>query len=147
MADDFPDDVTDEILDLLQRGDKLNAIKRYKDERAVSLAEAKAFIEQLIPKINVNNPQGVTDSDADNEISNLIYSGQKIEAVKRYRERRGTSLKEAKLAVEEQTARLREQFPDRFTASKSSGCAATALLLAAIVVSSAANALCCFALN
>jgi ribosomal protein L7/L12 len=143
MADEFPADVMDEILDLLQRGDKLKAIKRYMDERDVGLIEAKAFIEELTLK--ANNSQGVAEAKSD--IADLIYDGQKIAAVKRYRKQHGTSLKDAKLAIEQLTIRLREQYPERFTASKAGGCAAVVMFFAALVVSSAANVLYRIVLN
>jgi large subunit ribosomal protein L7/L12 len=48
----------------------------------------------------------VADAGADAEIDALLRRGNKIEAIKRYRETYGTGLKEAKDAVEAIEARL-----------------------------------------
>lgn len=65
------------------------------------------------------------DPDLDNELRSLLAEGRKIEAVKLYRKRTGTDLKEAKDAVEAIAA-------DRHLATPSrAGCLGVVLLLAA----------------
>jgi ribosomal protein L7/L12 len=44
---DEPDAVSPEIIDLLQRGKKIQAIKLYRETSGASLKAAKAFIESL----------------------------------------------------------------------------------------------------
>ncbi len=72
-------------------------------------------------------PPGVME-----EVLELIYSGQKIEAVKRYREMRGVSLVESKQFIEQLTAKLKEESPDKFVERPGGfGCIGFVLLLVA----------------
>lgn len=72
------------------------------------------------------------------EIMDLIFSGQKIAAVKQYREIANPepdgvkSLLEAKKFIEQLTQELREKYPERFMRPKPSGCSSAALLFVAI---------------
>lgn len=68
--------------------------------------------------------------DVPQELQDLIFAGQKIQAIKLAREKKGWGLKEAKEQVESIQAQLRERFPDRFTASASGGGCAGVLLAA-----------------
>lgn len=68
------------------------------------------------------------DADKMNEIMDHLYAGQKIQAVKEYRDSRGVDLKTAKEFVEKLELELREKTPDRFSAK--SGCAG--ILIAAM---------------
>lgn len=51
------------------------------------------------------------------ELSEMIFRGRKIEAIKLYRELTATGLKEAKDAVESLEASLRQTSPEKFSAS------------------------------
>ena len=55
-------------------------------------------------------PQEVQD-----QITNTIISGRKIQAIKVYRDHSGQSLKDAKEFVEALEAELREKEPEKFT--------------------------------
>ena len=56
-------------------------------------------------------------------LSECIFQGRKIEAIKLYREMTGLGLKEAKDAVEELETSLRASAPDKFSAvSQGKGC-------------------------
>lgn len=73
-----------------------------------------------------------------NEILDCIYSGKKIEAIKRYRELRGTGLKEAKQFVEQLSTELRETSPEKFKTPPTVGCASILIfMLVALAVSMA----------
>jgi ribosomal protein L7/L12 len=94
----------DEVVTLLERGQKIEAIKRYRERTGVGLKEAKDAVEaiqrgQAVP----SGPQG--DGDLEDEVVSLLEQGRKIEAIKRYRERTGVGLKEAKDAVERMAER------------------------------------------
>jgi|WetSurMetagenome_2_1015567.scaffolds.fasta_scaffold158720_2 hypothetical protein len=76
-------------------------------------------------------------------IEAAIFAGNKIEAIKLYREATGIGLAEAKQAVETMEASLRQQHPEKFSASRKGGClgsvaalclAIGGVLLAAIVL-------------
>lgn len=65
-----------------------------------------------------------------NALTEALLRGNKIEAIKIYRQGTGLGLKEAKEAVEELEASLRAKFPDKFSARpKSGGCAGSAAVL------------------
>ena len=71
--------------------------------------------------------------DVPQELQDLIFAGQKIQAIKLAREKKGWGLKEAKEQIEGIEAKLRERCPDRFTASASgSGCLGVVLAAVAI---------------
>ena len=55
-------------------------------------------------------------SEAAQQITNYVFAGQKIQAIKLYREHSGTDLKTAKDFVESLEAELRAKEPGKFTA-------------------------------
>jgi hypothetical protein len=62
-------------------------------------------------------------------ISTAIFSGNKITAIKLYREASGLGLKESKDAIEALETSLRAQYPDKFSASpKGKGCGTAVVL-------------------
>jgi ribosomal protein L7/L12 len=63
----------------------------------------------------------------DEALIKLIFEGQKIQAIKQYREMTGMALKESKHAVEEIEKTLRAEHPERFVA-KAGGCGAMVLI-------------------
>ncbi len=81
-------------------------------------------------RIPMNNPTPEEQADA---IKNALFSGQKILAIKFYREQTGVGLAEAKDAVEKLEADLRVSSPERFTA-KPAGAGCMSLLLAGVIV-------------
>jgi hypothetical protein len=90
-------------------------------------------------------PQSLTP-DQRTQIEEFLFRGEKINAIKAYREATGEQLKESKDAVDALERELRELTPDRFTAPKASGCLgalvlATAGLVAAGLVAAAGAAL------
>jgi len=75
--------------------------------------------------------------DALEELSDCLFRGRKLEAVKRCRECSGLSLKDAKKAVQELETSLRLEFPDKFAAPpRGKGCSATAAGLFLVLVAS-----------
>jgi hypothetical protein len=64
------------------------------------------------------------------QISSALYAGQKIAAIKMYREATGAGLTEAKEAVELIERTLRETEPEKFTVPPSKGgCLAIVIVL------------------
>lgn len=134
LTNDAPD-LEQQLLDLIDHGRQIDAIKHYRDATGAGLAEAKAAIDTLaatrsLPPGNANAANG--DIGFETELLNLLSAGNKIGAVKLYRDRTGSGLKEAKEAVEALATR-------HGLAPKGPGClgvlllaAATGLLLAAI---------------
>lgn len=80
----------------LEAGNKIEAIKLYREMTGLGLKEAKDAIEAM-PTDAFTNSNSAPDLS---EIRNLIAADKKIEAVKRYREMTGAGLKEAKDMVD-----------------------------------------------
>lgn len=117
----------DEIRELMASGNKIAAIKRYREATGVGLAEAKTAVEFMeaggsIPeRIQADSPEFAQ------QIVELLGRGEKIKAVKLHREQTGSGLKEAKEAVE----RIGEQHG--IPASSGSGCLGIVLLGIAVI--------------
>jgi hypothetical protein len=70
-------------------------------------------------------------------IQAALFAGQKIQAIKLYREATEAGLAEAKQAMDAYEDRLRNDHPDRFTAAPAkSGCASMILLSIALAAGS-----------
>lgn len=80
-----------------------------------------------------------TPEDKATAVKDAIYSGQKILAIKHYREQTGVGLAEAKEAVEKLEAELRAATPERFTKAESKGC--TSVIVAAAMIGGVLGAL------
>jgi ribosomal protein L7/L12 len=94
-----------DVLEQIRRGNKIEAIKAYRAKTGAGLAEAKAAVEAMQAGQPVAVPQADWSQSGDNagmldEIQNALRRGNKIEAIKIYREMTGVGLKEAKDAVE-----------------------------------------------
>ena len=89
-----------EIRDLLASGNKIPAIKRYREETGADLAEAKTAVETLEASGSLPERDRLDDSELTSQVVNLLGRGEMIQAVKLYREHSGLSLKESKKAVE-----------------------------------------------
>jgi ribosomal protein L7/L12 len=90
-----------EIAALLARGNKIEAIKRVRQLTGLGLKEAKDYVESIaaggvppaLPALRVDQRAGQGSLE---EVHALALQGQKIEAIKRYRQLTGVGLKEAK---------------------------------------------------
>lgn len=121
-----------ELRALLSEGRKIEAVKLYRERTGAGLKEAKDAVETIERGESVASGEAL-DSSLEAEMVSLLEGGKKVEAIKLYRERTGTGLKEAKDAVEAIAA-------DRHIATSSGpGCLGVVLLLAAILVLSLAS--------
>lgn len=114
----------DDLRALLQRGDKIGAIKRYREATGVGLAEATHAVEAFRSGGAIDARTSTPSSDEkgfETEVLNALSRDGKIAAIKIYRERTKVGLKEAKEAVEGLAAR-------HGVAAKGSGCAGMVLL-------------------
>lgn len=89
----------DAVADLLRAGQKIEAIKRYRELTGVGLKDAKDAVEAMergdaVPVTTAPAPVSAANVQA------LLREGKKLEAIKLYREQSGLGLKEAKDAVE-----------------------------------------------
>jgi ribosomal protein L7/L12 len=108
----------EEVVALLRDGHKIMAVKRYRELTGVGLAEAKAAIDALEQRLDAASAPAAPDMDAlAARVVGLVQGGNKIEAIKVYREATNVGLREAKDAVETIEARLRQsQQPAPFAA-------------------------------
>jgi ribosomal protein L7/L12 len=109
-----------DVANLIHAGRKIEAIKRYRELTGVDLKEAKDAVEgredlaaverkldRVLQELGVNlsvaeAPSAVKDAPtALTEIEQLVAAGQIIPAVKQYKETTGSSLLEAKIAVQQ----------------------------------------------
>jgi len=94
-----------DVVSMLQQGRKIDAIRIYREQTGAGLREAKDAVEALERGENLpaaaraaGSPGVRADLKAD--VWALLQDGQKIQAIKFYRERTGCGLKQAKDAVE-----------------------------------------------
>jgi len=102
------------IRDFLARGKKIEAIKLYRLEYNVGLAEAKSAVEALARGANVNIPASVPQSQLDDpvletKIKEFLAKRNKIEAIKLYRETHNVGLKEAKDVIDQMDVIMRRE--------------------------------------
>lgn len=107
-----------EVLDSLAAGQKINAIRRYRELTGVSLKEAKDAIDylELNPARKKKTGGGTLPVDAG--IRDMIRRGQKEEAIRAYQNFTGVSLSDARdeierIAWEEQEADERSRSAGR----------------------------------
>lgn len=103
-----PETVMAEISQLIQNGQKIEAIKRYRELSGLGLKEAKDAIDAMEAGRSVPPPpmrseisDAVTQATNMARVAGLVQSGNKLEAIRLYRETFGVGLKEAKDAVEQ----------------------------------------------
>lgn len=108
----MPDPERD-ILDLIQSGKKIEAIKLARQHLGMGLAEAKEFVESLHADAKAgggaSRAEGAPPPEGglfDDQLDSLLRAKKKIDAVKLYRQRAGTDLKDAKDAVELRAVQL-----------------------------------------
>lgn len=94
-----PENSDDVLRDLLDRGEKIQAIKLFRERTGAGLAEAKAAVEALQQQLAhpVNEEE---EDDLERVVLDLMAANQKIEAIKVVRQRTKCGLKEAKDFVE-----------------------------------------------
>ncbi len=88
------------IEDLISKGEKIQAIKRYRDLTGSSLSDAKLFVESLA-KDNVTELYSLPLNEDLESALRLIKKQSTIEAVREVRALTGLGLREAKAYVDE----------------------------------------------
>jgi ribosomal protein L7/L12 len=117
-----------QIRELLASGNKIAAIKRYREETGVGLAEAKAAVESLDVDDSFTERIRLDESGLTDQIVGLLGRGEKLAAVKLYRDQSGCGLKEAKEAVD----RIGEQ--NGIRSSSGTGCLGVVLFGIVVLV-------------
>lgn len=120
----LPTSDLDEIRRLAVQGQKIEAIKQYREKYDTSLAEAKAAVEALErgeqpPEWNAPAASG-SEANVDwNALRTMVASGRKLEAIKLYRAQTGKSLEEALTVIDA----LPDSRPSASSSTCSWGCA------------------------
>lgn len=94
------EEVFNEIKELVDQGQKIQAVKRYMELTDAGLKEAKDFVDQLTEGSGGGTAEKLTEEEFQKELSRLLTNGQAIPAIKLYRNQFGVGLKEAKQQVE-----------------------------------------------
>jgi ribosomal protein L7/L12 len=124
----------DELRAFLDRGDKIGAIKLYREATGVGLAEATHAVNAFESGAALNASSGPPATDEDSleaDVLNALSGNGMIAAIKLYRERTKVGLKEAKDAVEAIAAR-------HGIAAKGGGCAGVVLLFILMIAAAIA---------
>lgn len=123
MSQPDPLNHSEELKSMVLAGDKIGAIKLYRELTGVGLAEAKSAVEQLQTRLRGfesaelalrKAPTGPPAPQSSSAINEAIFAGKKIVAIKLYREQTNVSLAEAKRAVEQMEKQLRAAAPGLF---------------------------------
>ena len=130
------EDLEEEIRQLLNSGNRIQAIKTYREKTGAGLAEAKEAVEALAAGNSLDDQvlrenAPADDSDLAEEVKELIGQGNPILAVKLVRERTGRSLKESKKLVDE------IRLDSGLTSPSGTGCLGVVLLAAGLTLTAA----------
>jgi len=145
----IPQEIRSEIASLVSRGKKIDAIKRYREATGCDLKTGRDAIDSLFDGAKYSSPQPLPAYSSDSgstfvkkmprqknrtdeplndipqhiryEITGLLYSGNKVAAIKRYREATGCNLKTAKATIESFIIKTRENSPGRMPEYRDSG--------------------------
>ena len=92
-------DLEREVRSLLDQGKKIEAVKVYKDHTGSGLKDAKDAVEALQSAGSLPR-SAEADADWEAEVLRLLRQGEKIKAVKLYKDRTGATLFDSKQGVE-----------------------------------------------
>lgn len=117
----------DEVKAQIVLGNKIEAIRLYREATGVGLKEAKDAVEAMergeeVAALPVSNKTMVVGASSLDQVRVLALSGQKVAAISRYRELTGADLAAAKDAVE---AMARGESVEAAIAAVSAGAAAS----------------------
>lgn len=127
------------LTQLVRDGQKIQAIKLCNEWTGMGLKDAKDFVDGLERQLEDGHPawgeeplpyrpMGTMSEDQAQRMTEAIFAGQKIEAIKLYREATGTGLKESKGFVDDLEKQLRQECPERFTSAARAGCGLVVLI-------------------
>ncbi len=121
----LPDD--GKLADLIKRGEKIGAVKLYRQQTGAGLKEAVDAVEALARGEQPPSRTGTSEANAAElpEVVSFLEQGKKIAAIKAYRDKTGAGLADAKAAVEALADERGIAFPR-------SGCAGAVLVCAVI---------------
>ena len=86
-----------EVADALAHGYRINAIKAYREERGIGLRDATVAVDGLNAAARIAS---LAAAGVSPRVAEALTRGQKIAAIKAYREEHNVGLRQAKSAVE-----------------------------------------------
>ncbi len=92
-----------DVVDALRHGMKIEAIKRYREETGVGLAEAKSFVDALEQSLKTGElPESSAElaADLEHQLVDHLRGGNFVGAIKHYRDATGHDLFDSKQAME-----------------------------------------------
>ena len=99
-----PGNAEEAVRALLDAGNKIEAIKRVRQQTGLGLKEAKDLVDEMergaSVALHAATPPSAFHGDLDHEARKLSAAGKKLEAIKLVRERKNLGLAEAKDYVE-----------------------------------------------
>jgi ribosomal protein L7/L12 len=113
---------------LLHQGQKIEAIKLYRERTGVGLKEAKDAVE-AIQRGERPQDQAASDNSFHQTLVSLLKQGRKIDAIKVFREVTGSGLKESKAVIDSIAAR------HGLSGSQRTGCLGVIVLAVVILLS------------
>lgn len=98
-----PHALPDHVAQLISKGRLVEAIRELREQRGLGLKEAKALVERMgsmrAPQPQVQEPMRAAPP-LPPEVAHSLYAGNRMEAIRLYRQRTRVGLKEAKDAVD-----------------------------------------------
>jgi ribosomal protein L7/L12 len=81
----------------LAQGNKISAIKAYRDETGAGLYDSKVAVDQLASRVRARD---FVAAGASERVASVLASGDTIGAIKAYREETGAGLPDAKARID-----------------------------------------------
>ncbi len=92
---------SEKVVQLVQQGQKLMALKVYRDETGCDLSTCKDVIDELERQLKETALRETLDMQPDDEVIQLLKRGEKLMVVKVYKEKTGCDLILAKDYIDE----------------------------------------------
>ena len=92
--------VLPKVLAAMDRGNKVEAIQLLREATGLGLKEAKDAVERMEAGGSLVIAQKATKATGSEGVASALRQGNKLEAIRLYREQKGVGLKEAKDAIE-----------------------------------------------
>ncbi|MGE5191967.1 MAG: hypothetical protein ACM3U2_05650 [Deltaproteobacteria bacterium] len=95
----------EDVVSMLEQGRKTDAVRMYREQTGAGFQEATDAVDALervanVPAAGEYAASPAVDADLKSDLWALMQNGQKIQAIRLYRERTGSTLRKARETVE-----------------------------------------------